>query len=111
VIVDGYVWLDANGTPGLGGHLYEALAGKVTVVGVAKTVFRGAGWAIPVTRGSSAVPLFVTAAGIDPKRAAEELKVMHGPYRLPTLLKRVDRLCRQGVQCGGEFTATPERPG
>src|SRR5947209_894733 len=39
VIVDGYVWLKDEQTPGLGGHLFEALARKVPVIGVAKTRF------------------------------------------------------------------------
>jgi deoxyribonuclease V len=38
----------------------------------------------------------VTAVGIDLAEAARRLGEMHGPYRIPTLLKRVDRLCREG---------------
>jgi hypothetical protein len=41
-IVDGYVWLDDAGKPGLGAHLYQALGGRVAVLGVAETKFRGA---------------------------------------------------------------------
>jgi deoxyribonuclease V len=37
---------------------------------------------------------FITAAGCDAELAAENIRAMHGPFRLPTLLKRVDRLCR-----------------
>ena len=25
ILIDGYVWLDAQGMPGLGGHLFDAL--------------------------------------------------------------------------------------
>lgn len=96
VVIDGYVWLDGDGAPGLGARLYEALGRGVAVVGVAKTAYRGAAFAAPVRRGDSQSPLYVTAAGLDAAQAAEALRRMHGPYRLPTLLKRVDRLAREG---------------
>src|ERR1700748_2787708 len=32
IIVDGYVFLDDNGKPGLGGHLYEAINRKWPVI-------------------------------------------------------------------------------
>ena len=41
VIIDGYVWLDQKGTPGLGAHLWSALDQQVAVVGVAKSPRRG----------------------------------------------------------------------
>ena len=89
-IVDGYVWLD-GGRPGLGAHLHTALA--VPVVGIAKTHYAGAD-AIAVTRGESASPLFITAAGFDPAVAAAHVVAMHGPFRIPTLIKRADTLAR-----------------
>jgi deoxyribonuclease V len=94
VVVDGYVWL-ADGRPGLGGHLYEALGAAVPVVGVAKTRFLSATAAREVLRGDSRRPLYVTAAGVDVERAAEFVRSMHGAHRVPTLLKRVDQLCRR----------------
>lgn len=93
VVIDGYVWLDAAGRPGLGGHLHEALGGEVAVVGVAKTRFRG-GPAIEVVRASSKRPLFVTSAGMDPDVAAGHVARMHGAFRIPTLLGRADALSR-----------------
>jgi deoxyribonuclease V len=93
VVVDGYVWL-AEGRPGLGGHLYEALGGKVPIIGVAKTRF-ASGAAEAVVRGASRRPLYVTAAGMDLAEAAARVRVMHGTFRIPTLLKKVDQLCRQ----------------
>lgn len=91
VVVDGYVWL-ADGAPGLGARLNEALGG--TVVGVAKTRFAGASGAVDVCRGSSRVPLYVSAVGMPVEEAAANVAAMHGPYRVPTLLKRVDILAR-----------------
>lgn len=93
VIVDGHVWLNVN-HPGLGAHLHHALGARSAVIGVAKSEFRGAA-AIPVFRGQSRQPLFVTAAGIDASRAAELVRGMHGPHRIPTLLKRADQLARR----------------
>ena len=89
-IVDGYVWL-ADGVPGLGAHLHDAIG--VPVVGVAKTAYAGSS-AIAITRGESASPLFVTAVGIDANAAADQIVAMHGPFRIPTLLKRADSLAR-----------------
>lgn len=96
VVIDGYVWLGDETSPGLGGHLYAALGGTVPVIGVAKTGFAGVRVARPVVRGTSRRPLWVTAAGLDPDTAARHVAAMHGPFRIPTLLKRVDWLCRSG---------------
>lgn len=93
LVVDGYAWL-APGRPGLGAHVHQALGGAVPVVGVAKTPFASAAGAVPVLRGQSRRPLWVSAAGIDVNAAAAAVRSMHGPYRVPTLLQRVDRLCR-----------------
>jgi deoxyribonuclease V len=93
VVIDGYVWLTAERKPGLGGHLYEALGKTTPVIGVAKTNFAGAP-ARAVLRGNSTRPLFVTAAGLDLDEAARKVQQLHGPFRLPMLLKRVDQLCR-----------------
>lgn len=92
VIVDGYVWLGA-GNPGLGAHLHTALGGATPVIGVAKSAYAGAE-AAEVVRGTSARPLYITAAGIDAREAAEHVRAMHGEHRIPTLLRRVDQLCR-----------------
>ena len=96
VIIDGYVWLSGDGRPGLGAHLFEALGRTTPVIGVAKTGFAGADLAVPVLHGGSAKPLFVTAIGVESDRAADWIRGMHGEHRLPTLLKRVDRACRDG---------------
>ena len=95
VVIDGYVWLDGKGAPGLGARLFDALGGKVAVVGVAKTRFATA-VAEEVRRPGSVKPLFVTAAGIEARVAAGLVAGMHGGHRVPTLLKRVDGLCRGG---------------
>jgi deoxyribonuclease V len=93
-VIDGYVWLEPD-RPGLGARLFEALGGSVPVVGVAKSCFRSAGpVAAQVLRAKSRQPLWVTAVGIDLAAAAEAVRSMHGPHRLPTLLKRADQLAR-----------------
>jgi len=89
IVVDGHAWL-GPGRPGLGAHLFEAVG--VAVVGVAKRPFVGR-HATEVLHGGSARPLYVTAAGFDGDAAAA-VASMHGPHRLPTLLKQVDALCR-----------------
>jgi deoxyribonuclease V len=95
VVIDGYVWLDDLQTPGLGAHLYQALGKSVRVIGVAKTAFRGAP-GVEVVRGGTRRPLYVSAAGMPVAEAADCIRRMHGPYRLPTLIRRADALCRRG---------------
>lgn len=95
IVVDGYVRL-AKTKPGLGAHLFDALFGKIAVVGVAKTEFHGAP-AAKVVRGASKKPLFVTVAGISLDEAVEAVRSMHGAHRIPTLLARADRLCREAT--------------
>lgn len=93
VVVDGHVWLRAPDDPGLGARLWESLGRAVPVVGVAKQAF-GEGIAEAVLRGGSERPLWVTAAGMDGREACDRVREMHGAHRIPTLLKRVDALCR-----------------
>ena len=95
VVIDAYVWLDENGRKGLGAHLHEALEGKAAVVGVAKNFFQGATGAARVLRADSKRPLFVTAEGMPLAEASAAVRSMHGEFRVPTLLRRVDQLCRQ----------------
>ncbi len=97
VVVDGYVWLGSTDKPGLGAHLYQALGGRAVVVGIAKRRFKGTEAACEVFRGRSRRPLFVTAVGLSQDCAAEHVRSMHGSYRIPTLLKRVDDLSRYGI--------------
>jgi deoxyribonuclease V len=91
IVIDGYVWLGTN-RPGLGARLWDAL--RIPVIGVAKTSFHDNDRAVPVVRGTSSRPLFVTSEGMDVAEAASHVAAMHGEHRVPTVLKRVDRLAR-----------------
>jgi len=93
VLVDGYVWLEEN-RPGLGAHLYQSLDGRVAVIGVAKSRYVGATNVQQITRGKSKQPLYISAVGLNVEQAAKCVYSMHGPYRIPTLLARVDYLSR-----------------
>ena len=92
LVVDGYVDLDPSGRPGLGAHANQEFG--VPVIGVAKTLFVTATHAIPVIRGQSAKPLFVTSAGLPLPDAAALVHAMSGKYRLPDALRRADQLAR-----------------
>ena len=97
IIVDGHVFVDNDKSPGLGGHLWEALDGKIPVIGVAKSTFKkNEQTVIPVLRGDSNQALFVSAIGMDAQKAADWIREMHGPYRIPSLLKELDRLTKEG---------------
>jgi deoxyribonuclease V len=107
LVVDGYADLDPAGKPGLGAHAQAEFG--VPVIGVAKTAFRTATHAIPVLRGTSARPLYVTAAGMPRTDAAELVRRMAGPYRMPDALRRVDTLARTGspvTRTGSPVTRT-----
>lgn len=96
LVIDGYVWLDSHGKPGLGAHLHQVADGT-PVVGIAKTSFRGlegSGLVELVYRGKSTKPLYVTAAGLDVRTAAHAVAHMHGEHRIPTLLRITDILTR-----------------
>jgi deoxyribonuclease V len=94
LVVDGYTDLDPDGRPGLGAHAHAEFG--VPVIGVAKSAFRTATHAIPVRRGTSGRPLYVTAAGMPRADAAELVRHMPGRHRMPDALRRVDTLARHG---------------
>lgn len=94
IIVDGYVMLGKDNTPGLGMHLYNSLNGAIPVIGVAKKEFIGTPNACQLQRGKSQKPLYITSVGIELSLAKFYIASMHGKYRIPTLLKKVDQLCR-----------------
>ena len=90
IIVDGYVYLNDQGRLGLGGHLYQELNEQIPVVGVAKSYFRDTN-AEAVLRGESKKPLYVTAFGMEQETAADHIRDMAGPYRMPDILGKVDQ--------------------
>lgn len=96
IVIDGFVVLNDSGKPGLGAYVYESIQQQVPVIGVAKTNFHlNEQHVIPVLRGASANPLYVTAVGTDVKQAAAHIKNMHGEFRLPTVLKELDRITKE----------------
>ena len=94
IVIDGFVYLDGVGAPGLGKHLYDSLGGEVAVVGVAKRAFRDIDERFALYRGESKNPLYITAEGIDLHRARKAIEQMDGEHRNPTLLKKADQACR-----------------
>ena len=96
IIVDGFVYLDDEKKYGLGGHLYEKLNQKIPIIGVAKTNFASIEkYKRSLLRGDSQKPLYVTAIGIDLEDAFQKVESMAGEFRMPTLLKEMDRLTKE----------------
>ena len=60
------------------------------MTGVARSRFHTATHAVPVVRGSSVRPSFVTAAGMPPADAADLVWHTAGRYRPPDALRRAD---------------------
>lgn len=94
LLVDGYVHLQSPLLEGLGGHLANHLDYRASVIGVAKHPLRVADRFLPVFRGRSTRPLFVSAANCPLAEAVAFIAAMHGPYRIPTLVRLADRLSR-----------------
>ncbi|MEO6277150.1 endonuclease V [Roseateles sp.] len=94
ILIDGFVHLDADETPGLGQHLFHALGGGTPIVGVSKTGRPGLPAQFEVMREEETKPLTVTCAGIDIGAAKARLRAMHGRKRVPTLMKLVARLAK-----------------
>ena len=95
IIVDGYVTLDNDGKTGLGGYLYEALDQKFTVIGIAKNGFNPPDFQRrEIYRGESKTPLFLTVKGADVDKIKQKIEQMHGNFRIPALLKKLDQLTR-----------------
>ncbi|HIP47769.1 MAG TPA: endonuclease V [Lutibacter sp.] len=98
IIVDSYVILDDNGKLGLGGHLFEKLNKQIPIIGVAKTGYHSNKLNTkPLLRGESKKPLYISAIGIELNLAYENIKSMHGKYRMPTLLQLMDSKTKEKV--------------
>lgn len=96
LIIDGYVYLDDQNTPGLGAHVFNYLKEAIPVIGVAKTKFNNnTKNVLEVTRGQSNRPLYITAIGMPVERAAACIKNMAGAFRIPSLLKQLDQISKE----------------
>jgi deoxyribonuclease V len=96
ILIDGAVYLDAADTPALGRHLYDALGGRVAIIGMSTKAMPGLPAQFEVYREEEARPLFVTCAGVDLGAAKVRVRGMHGKRRVPTLMKLAGRLARGG---------------
>lgn len=94
LLIDGFVHLDAEETPGLGQHLHQALGGQVPVIGVSRKGLPGLTAQYEVLREDEAQPLWVTSAGLDLGAAKARVRAMHGRKRVPALLKLAARLAK-----------------
>ena len=96
IVVDGFVYLDDEKKYGLGGYLYEKLNQEIPIIGVAKTNFASIEKdKRSLFRGDSQKPLYVTAIGIELDDAFRKVESMAGEFRMPTLLKEMDRLTKE----------------
>ena len=101
IVIDGYVHLRHDAGRGLGRCLYESLPYSPAIIGVAKNPLKIADRFVPVHRGRSRRPLFVSAVGSPVSRALRLIAGMHGHYRIPTLLALADQHARTPAIRGG----------
>lgn len=98
VIVDGHVYISNEMDYGLGAHLWKSLDSRIPVIGVAKSAFKtNNNTVVELYRGESKTPLYVSSIGLDLKEAVKRIQQMHGSYRLPTILKEVDRITKEKI--------------
>ena len=69
IVMDGFVHLDAQETPGLGRRLHDTLGGRTAVIGVSKSLFKGSETPdqFCVFREDETPPLVVTLRGHRPR--------------------------------------------
>lgn len=96
IVLDAAVHLDPAETPGLGRRLYEALGCGTAIVGVSTKSMPAMPAQFEVFREEETRPLIVTCVGIDLGAAKVRVRNMHGKRRVPTLLKLVGRIARNG---------------
>ena len=94
LVIDGFVTLGKEGIAGLGYHVWNAVNGRFPVIGMAKNRYKDHDEKTEVYRGESAKPVMVTSIGVSIDEAKDNIKGMHGMYRIPTLLKLADSECR-----------------
>lgn len=97
IVIAGFVDLDTDESPGLGRHLFQALGGRIPVIGVSKAALPGLPAQFEVFREDEAPPLIVTCVGIDLGAAKARLRAMHGRRRVPTLLKLAARIAKHAA--------------
>jgi len=100
VIIDGYVWLP-GGRFGLGAHLFNVFDERFPVIGIAKSLFKGHSSCEKVLRGRSRRPLYVTAAGIKCREAADTVRKMYGSFRIPEMMRIADKGARSLIRIAG----------
>lgn len=93
IIIDGFIWIGEYKN-GLGAHLYQSINPKVPVIGVAKSYLKDSISYLKVYRGQSINPLYVSAIGADLNYSANLIKELKGNFRIPNILKKVDKLSR-----------------
>lgn len=92
IVIDGHCYIDNNKSFGLGGYLWEALDKLIPIIGVAKKQFINTEEVSKeILRGESKTLLYVSSIDFELKTAIGKIKDMHGDYRIPTILKLVDR--------------------
>jgi len=96
IIIDGFVFLNDENKFGLGAYLYKALNEEIPIIGVAKRDFATIeNNRKEIFRGISKNPLFITSIGIDLTIASKKIEEMNGEYRIPNLLKELDKLTKE----------------
>lgn len=95
IVVDSFITLedmDGNIKEGLGAHLLDSLNYSPIIVGVAKSMYcRCNEISLPLRRGNAINPIWIQGLGCTNEEALSFISRMHGVYRIPDLLKLLDK--------------------
>jgi hypothetical protein len=108
LVVDGYARPPPLGRPGSGTHAHADFG--VPVIGVAKSRLRTATQAVLVLHGSSARPLFISAAGMPAVDAAELVQYVTGRRPAAHALRRACTRARAGPPAVSMTGRRPDWP-
>lgn len=108
ILIDGYVYLYEDHIPtiksGLGAHLYQEIHSSTPIIGIAKSVHGTSDdYCKKIYRGKSKAPLYITSVGLPASIASKYVLSMHGKFRIPTILKKLDKLTKTLVKMNKEL--------
>ena len=94
IIIDSFIWVKGYKN-GLGAYLHKSINCKIPIIGVAKSYLKGSMAHLEIFRGRSLNPLYVSSIGIDLNCSAKLIMDLKGDFRIPDILKMVDKLSRE----------------
>ena len=97
ILIDANVFLDGTKKPGLGKHLFDALDQNTDIIGIAKNRYHLMPQKHAVIRGESIHPLYVTTTSNNLTSVKNNIALMAGDFRIPSMLKLADKISKDAL--------------